>query len=69
MTKTTDVLAADLARELNVSVAVVLQRADDAIGQVVTAQGVDAARGLTTRLRGGRIYLSSELAAVVRGSR
>lgn len=66
---TTDVAAADLARELNVTVAVVLQRADDTINRVVDEDGLDAARGLTTRTQGGRIYLTAELAAGVRGLR
>lgn len=63
-----DVAAWELAKELNVPVPVVLQRADDEIGRVVAEEGLDAARGLTTRIRGGRVYLTRELAEALRTS-
>lgn len=63
---TTDVPAADLAKELGITTANLLQRADDTIARVAYEQGVDAARGLTTRSHGGRIYLTAELAAALR---
>jgi len=59
---TTDVPAAELAKELGLTVGRLLQRADDIIGRVADEQGVDAARGLTTRAHAGRIYVTAELA-------
>lgn len=46
-----DVLASDLARELNLPVAELLAKADRLIEGVVKRDGVDAARGMTTRTR------------------
>ena len=64
---TTDVPAGDLAREHNVTTARVLQVADDIIGRVAKEQGIDAARGLTTRGGpGGTIRLTAPLADLVR---
>jgi hypothetical protein len=63
---TTDVPAVELAKELGITVGRLLQRADDTIGRVADEQGVDAARGLTTRLRAGHVYLTAELAAHLR---
>lgn len=58
----TDVSAADLARQLNIPVAAVLRRADDEIADVVRREGLEAARGLSTRLDHGRAYLTAALA-------
>lgn len=64
---TTDVRASDLAGEHNTTVARVLQVADDVIGRVAVEQGIDAARGLTTRGGpGGTVLLTAPLADLVR---
>lgn len=64
---TTDVGVSDLAREHGTTVANILQLADDAIGQVATKQGIDAARGLSTHAGpGGTITLTAPLADLVR---
>lgn len=65
-----DIPAADLARELNLPVAEVLARADKMIGKVVMEDGIDAARGLTTRVRQhgqvAEMYVSGPLADMLR---
>lgn len=58
----TDVSAVDLARQLNITVAMVLQRADDEIADVVQREGLEAARGLSTRYDHDRAYLTATLA-------
>jgi hypothetical protein len=44
-----DIPASELARELNVPVAELLARADKLIGEIVERDGLDKARGFTTR--------------------
>jgi hypothetical protein len=67
---TTDVSASELARELNLSPAALLQRADDLIDRVVRTEGLDAARGLSVRHRTrGQVtetWLTARLADLVR---
>lgn len=62
-----DVGASALAVAMGISVSEVLQRADDEINRVVAEQGLDAARGLTTRLQGGSVFLSPRLADALVG--
>lgn len=62
----TDIPAADLARELNLPVAELLARADKIIGEVVQRDGIDAARGLTTRMQGSKVVLTPRLADALR---
>lgn len=63
-----DVGASALALALGISVSEVLQRADDEINRVVAEQGLDAARGLTTRQKGGSVFLSPRLADALAGT-
>jgi hypothetical protein len=66
-----DVDARELARELNLPVAEVLRRADAIIGETAERDGIDAARGLTTRTRregqGTIVVVSPRLADALRG--
>lgn len=60
------ITAHDLAIELGTTVARVLQIADNEIDRVVAEDGLDAARGLSTRIVSGRVALSPALADLVR---
>lgn len=44
-----DISATELARELNIPVPELLARADKLIGEIVERDGIDKARGFTTR--------------------
>jgi hypothetical protein len=68
-----DIPASELAAELNVPVAELLARADKIIGEIVERDGLDKARGFTTRTvqhaQNATVVISPSLADALRWRR